>query len=582
MASRTIDLQPDGRRLSISFPYDRKLVSVVRGLPQRRFDRDTKAWSVPIDHLEEVLGQLDRHRFQLTARLLAYCEEEGRDVESMVQRGKQRYKPLIDESVLPEGTWTVATLNAEVREVLRAAFREEFWVAAEIQGLDRAGRGGHAFFELVHRPHVGADPVARVSAVMWEEQRRHVEALLREDGGDVRLSDGLVVRMLCRADFFPGQGRYQVQVSDLDLAYTSGTIHQRRERVLRELSQRGIIDQNVSKAWPVAPLRLGLITSDGSDACADFLHELERSGLGFEITLHHANVQGARTERSVLDALEYFAQRAEHYDAVAVVRGGGARSDLAYFDTQAIGEAVCLHPCKIIVGVGHQRDICLLDLIAHSEKTPTAAAQYFVGRVGDYMERQRLVQRRLVERAEFIVLGARRELDEVSSRTLRVVGHVVEQERRRLDRTSYAINEVAQRRISSTAWRFEGLALRVPQAAENRLKAARAELDFAQRRVEPERLERALQRRLEHLDGLTQRLERASQRQLERACAAVEREGARLRLLDPVRILERGFSVVRRRGAIVRDPSGVEPGDVVELTMAAGRVHAIITEERDE
>lgn len=388
--------------------------------------------------------------------------------------------------------------------------------------------------------------------------------------------------MLCRADFYAGQGRYQVQVSDLDLAYTSGTIHQRREQVLRELSQRGIIDQNVSKAWPTAPLRIGLITSDGSDACADFLHELERSGLGFQVTLHHANVQGARTERSVLTALEYFAARSEHFDAVAMVRGGGARSDLAYFDTEAIGEAVCLHPCKIIVGVGHQRDICLLDLIAHSEKTPTAAAQYFVGRVSDYMERQRAVQRRLAERAELIVLGARRELDDVSSRTLRVVGHVVEQERRRLDRTSFAINQAAERRISTTARRFDALARRIPQAAEHRLRAARSELDFAQRQLEPERIERMLDRRLEDLDGLAERLERAAQRQLERARAGLEREGARLRLLDPVRILERGFSVVRHGGAIVREPAGVEPGDVVEITMAAGRVHATITEEHDE
>ena len=113
----------------------------------------------------------------------------------------------------------------------------------------------------------------------------------------------------------------------------------------------------------------------------------------------------------MLRALAHFAARADQYDAVAIVRGGGARSDLAYFDTQAIGEAVCHHPLKLIVGVGHQRDVCLLDFVAHSEKTPTARpAQFFVERVRQFVERQRDLEEAIFECVEAQLARAREEM----------------------------------------------------------------------------------------------------------------------------------------------------------------------------
>ena len=489
--TRRIDIEEEEKRLCISFPYDRKLVDVMRSMPMRWFDRESKAWYVPLSSADEVVGRLRGHGFDLSDALEAFFVARGVDLDEITEIARQTHKPFIKPEMLPPGTWTVDKLNYKVQEVMRDTFREELWLASEIQSFDRNRRHGHAFFELVHRPHQGGDPSARVSAVMWRDDRERIDLALLEDGGDVRLRDGLIVRFLVKVDFYTNQGRYQVSVNDIDLAYTTGTIHQNREAIIRALDADGILEKNVSLPWPTVPLKVGLITAEGSDACADFLHELERSGFGFQIDLHAAHVQGAKTEFSMLRALDYFAKNASDYDAIAIVRGGGARSDLAYFDTEAIGRAVCEHPLKVIVGVGHQRDNCLLDAIAHSEKTPTAAAQFFIERVRAYVMRQRELGDQIFHEALAIIADAHEEVSFNSEHALRIIGDELEEHTRRLDRLAYGISTKSSDHLASERRRFQRLSHAVPSVASRQVDVAKTHVEHAQRRASVARLARA-------------------------------------------------------------------------------------------
>ncbi len=571
--NKKIELEPEQDRLRIDFPYNRKLVDVMRSLPSRWFDRDTKAWYVPLKVAEETVGRLVRHDFAIGEQLRAFFEAKGVALDEVVAQVRQTHKPFITEDLMPPGTWTVAKLNHEVRELIREAFREEVWLAAEIQSFDRNRRRGHAFFELVHRPYQGGDPSARISAVMWADDRQRIERALDEDGGDVRLRDGLIVRFLVRVDFYTGQGRYQVAVSDIDLAYTSGTIHQNREAIIRELDAKGILEKNIERSWPTVPLKIGLITSDESDAFADFVHELERSGFGFQVDLFPAQVQGARTEESVLAALRTFARRADRYDAVAIVRGGGARSDLAYFDTQAIGEAVCNHPLKVIVGVGHQRDMCLLDFVAHSEKTPTAAAQYFVERVRKFVERRDDLQDKILDVVTERIDHGRDAVRLLSEHALRVIGRKLEHHERQIERISYEITDRTNASLNAKRRRWERLARGIPAAARRRVDVAGVKVDIAAERLTPERLSRRFTRKEDALATLQTRLGRVVERHLSDSHQTLDQTEQRLRLLDPRRIIERGFAQVRGTdGRLVRSPREVEPEEPLHLKLARGEM----------
>ena len=602
---RRLELNEKGDRIKIAFPYDRSLVDAVRALPGRVFDRASKDWSVPVAHAEEVLSRLGPLEFEVGDAFEAWCGENAIDPGALTERARRERRPLIDLGLLPSNTWTLDRLNDRARAAIRREFRDEVWLAAEVNSFDRGNRkGGHAFFELVHRSFAGEDPVARAPAVMWAADRERIEKALSEDGGQVRLRDGLIVRVKVRADLYTGQGRYQLAVSEIDLAHTTGTIHQRREAIIRRLQAEGVLDDNRGLRWPEAPLRIGLITRIGSDAYEDFLDELRRSGYGFDVTVHDASMQGVNTEPSVLAALAYFERASSQYDAVAIVRGGGSRSDLAYFDTDRIGDAVCAHPVKLIVGVGHQRDLCLLDAVAHSEKTPTAAAQYFVTRVREYAQRQREIESKVLTRAEEIVEAARGRLGAQVERAARVMSRAVERESRRLDGTSWSIATSASERLERKRQRFESVSSALPRATTARLALELQRLEFAQKGLEPRALERALEPRRARLERATarlergasrrvearksgleravSRLERAPVRRLERAASTLEDRVERLRLLDPARVLERGFAIVRRGGSVVRRASELLAGDELVVELVGGAVGALVTGTEEE
>jgi exodeoxyribonuclease VII large subunit len=150
--------------------------------------------------------------------------------------------------------------------------------------------------------------------------------------------------------------------------------------------KQGLHERNLSLPFPIPALRVGVLTSPGSDAWKDLIEELRQSGFAFDVTLHGVHVQGDRAETELLAGLSYFQQREAQFDVVLLIRGGGSRADLMAFDSLPLALAVAKHPLKIVVGVGHQADRSVLDEIAHSEKTPTAAAQHLVRLVSEYWQ----------------------------------------------------------------------------------------------------------------------------------------------------------------------------------------------------
>lgn len=566
--SRLLDIEPELQRICIIFPYDASLLPVVRSLPGRWFDGGTKNWYVPLKHADHVIGKLSQHKFKISQGLRSYCEENLEPIEKLVSDGPGQGGPLR----VPEGTYSISQLNEEARRVIRDKFADDVWLVGEVQSYDRNRPGGHAYFELVERLSPDEDPVARIRAVAFGDDRQKIIDALQGAPESIRLRDGLAVRLSGRVDLYAPHGSYQFVVRGIDPAYTTGEIHQNRERILKALEKKGIRDKNQKLAWPKCPLRVGLITSYESDAYNDFVHELERSGLGFEVTVHNANVQGSRTEPSVLRALEYFAGCADDFDVVVIVRGGGSRSDLAYFDTDAIGKAVCEHPVKIVTGVGHQRDQCLLDSISDSQKTPTAAANACVARVQEYMERVEELFATIAERASDASDEQMQRLRQASVRLERAVERCLKIETRRLDRVRSGVTYAVKDCLVEGTRQLDRLERAIPSAALSRVNTERQKLAFGQRRLSRERLERRFERESRDLDMMMRRFKRSAAQALSEQERRIAEHRQRLRLLDPQRVLERGFAIVQTPDGVALRPEDV-PYDIdLDVRLAEGQV----------
>lgn len=352
-------------------------------------------------------------------------------------------------------TFTVGELLRDVRDTVRNAFPRTVWVTGEIQGLSRPANG-HRYFTLVDS---GADERSGRSlrVVLFKWQKDTVNRILTAAHGAVRMADGVQIRISGKIDVFERRGELTFQMTSIDPAFTMGLLEAARVRLLAELRAEGALERNARLAVPALVLRVGVLTSIGSAAEADFRDELARSGYPFEVTAIDTRVQGVDAVESLLDSLD--AAASIDVDVVVVIRGGGARTDLAAFDDPEVARAVADFPLPVFVGIGHESDTSVVDAVAgHSYKTPTAVAQALVARV-------RSEEDRVIGLAAGVALSARRTTERADAR---------------LVRSADRLHHTASARIRDAEARLDGVGLalrRVPQRfdeLERRLDSAAA------------------------------------------------------------------------------------------------------------
>jgi exodeoxyribonuclease VII large subunit len=275
-------------------------------------------------------------------------------------------------------TYTVTELAARINRVLRSGLGDQIWVRGEIQGYRVSG--SHAYFTLADTS--GPNP-AVLNVQLFAPVRNRLRPML--ESNRLVLADGIGVRICGQLDFWAQGGRLGLKMTDLDPRFTLGEIALARDAVIRDLAAAGLLEANASRPLPLVPLRLGIVTSIGSAAWHDFTSEIERSGVSFAITAADCRVQGEDAVPMVVAAITRFSERTD-IDAVLVMRGGGARNELATFDDREIAIAIaqCRHP--VITGIGHEVDRSVADEVAHTAlKTPTACAGFVIQRVQEYL-----------------------------------------------------------------------------------------------------------------------------------------------------------------------------------------------------
>lgn len=440
---------------------------------------------------------------------------------------------LFDESVgrgPGADTWTVAELAAHLGRLLVAALPDDVWVAGQIRNLSRAANG-HVYFDLVEPPEGARAPEAQLSVTLLAPERELVNRQLVRAGGGVRMTDGVEVRIQGRIRWYAPRGTLQLRMHGIDPEFTLGRLQADRERLLATLATEGLLERNARLTLPLVPLRLGLITSRGSAAQADVLAELEASGIAFEVVFADARTQGPDCPPSVARALAALA--GADVDLVLLVRGGGAKTDLAGFDTEQVARAIAASPVPVLTGIGHEIDRSIADEVAHlAHKTPTAAAAAVV-------ERVRAFGRQVDDRAAALAVAVGRatrvadaRLAERRARTARAAERSVRRAEQRVDATGGRAARAAGRGLDRATTRTDDVLLRSTRAARHRLDAAEARL------------------------------------------VALE---ARTGVHDPALALARGWSITTTAdGRLVRRPDDAPPGTELVTRLAEGRIRSTV------
>ena len=326
---------------------------------------------------------------------------------------------------------TVGRLGELLKEGLSALFPGDLWVEGQVSGFHDA-RSGHAYFDLVEpSDEPGRAVAARLSVALFKQARGRVDRTLSEAGG-LALSNDMQVRIRARIDFYPPSGRLQLIMQGIDPGFTLGRLAVERERLLHALADEGLLRANRANPIPVPPLRVGLVTSVGSAAHADFNEELSCSGFPFTILERDARVQG---EGSAIDLAEALHMVATHRpDVIALVRGGGSATDLAAFDAEVLARTIATLDVAVVTGIGHEVDRAVADEVAHSAfKTPTACAAAIVGQVTAFADAFADLQESIAQRAGASTARAADLLDDLAHRTATSATAVLDRRTDRLD-----------------------------------------------------------------------------------------------------------------------------------------------------
>lgn len=273
--------------------------------------------------------------------------------------------------------FSLYALNALVHEAVSNALPDEYWVEAEL--AECRERNGHCYMELVEKDERSNSPIAKASAKCWRQTWTLLHTtFLRATGQPLRA--GMKVLLRVYPQFHEAYG-FSWIVSDIDPTYTIGDLARRRQEIIKTLKAQGVFDlQRELRLSPFAQ-RIAVISAESAAGYGDFCRQLldNEYNLQFHTELFPAIMQGERVEQSVIQALNLINNRIDDFDAVVIIRGGGATSDMSGFDTLPLAENVANFPLPIITGIGHDRDECVLDMVSHTRvKTPTAAATLLI------------------------------------------------------------------------------------------------------------------------------------------------------------------------------------------------------------
>lgn len=424
-------------------------------------------------------------------------------------------------------TITLQEFNNRIKRLLADPSVMNCWVVAETTDV-RINQ--HCYLQLLEKnPKTGAT-VAKIKAIIWGNQFRFLNARFkqvtgRDIGNDMKI-------MVCLSVNYSPQYGLTVVINDINPEFTLGDMERQRQEILNRLTQEGIIGQN--KTVPVPPVlqRIAIVSAAGAAGYGDFMKQLtdNKYGVCFYPCLFQATMQGVKTVPTVLAALDKVEQNQHLFDCVVIIRGGGGTEELNSFDNYDLARRVATFPLPVIVGIGHERDITVLDYVAGIRvKTPTAAAEH-------------------------IILQAANALAHIGDLSNQVVSIAHDYIARAKEQLSYYAGNLpimAQRIIDTNTLCLQNFIQNIPL--------------HVQRRIESENAQLARQK-----DAIKNAVAQVKMKETMR----LEALGDKIELLSPRKVMARGYTLTTCEGKIMTDAAQLEAGKLVTIHFRDGKVVA--------
>lgn len=439
--------------------------------------------------------------------------------------------------------WSVSELTNRVKRLIEKEF-PAVQVRGEISNL-RQQASGHLYFVL-------KDAGAQLNCVLFRGQAGADRSAIR-DGAQVILGGEITV--------YEPRGTYQMRVTRVE-AEGLGALQAAFERLKQKLAAEGLFAPDRKRPIPTYPARIGIVTSATGAALQDVLHVIGRRYAGLKIVLAPSRVQGNGAAAEIVTALTLlnrWSAEQEPLDLILLTRGGGSLEDLWCFNEEIVARAVAASALPVISAVGHEIDFTIADFVADLRAaTPSAAAE--------------IVTQHYVASRDWIA-GAATQLAARARQRWTWANDEVIEFLRRLNR------EHPRRRLETWLQQLDDCQTELNRAIHRSLRERRQILTTRQNALLAWKPRRHLLERQRQLRELNRRLPEIARSQWNRQQSQLAELQSRLRLLSPLNVLQRGYSITldASTGAVVREANSIRSGQRLRTRLANGEVNSVAT-----
>ena len=274
-------------------------------------------------------------------------------------------------------SYNLKEVNEYIKQVISLNFEESIWIDAEISQYKEVR--GQVYLEFIHKPENSDQITAKAQGVIWYKTLLFIKKKLGELADSI-LMDGRKIRFKAKIDFHDIYG-LKFTLEDIEPSYTLGVVEINRQKTISKLKKGNLLAKNKETNLPLVIKNIAIISSEKAAGLQDFYEHLSNNPYDYKFNtiLFDSSMQGNNVERDVVSSLVKIKEKINSFDCVVIIRGGGSKMDLSYFDSYNISANVAKFPIPILTGIGHEIDQNVIEMVTHSPlKTPTAVADFIV------------------------------------------------------------------------------------------------------------------------------------------------------------------------------------------------------------
>ena len=436
-------------------------------------------------------------------------------------------------------------LNCNIKEGINNAFSGKYNIVAEISEINESR--GHAYLELIEKDE-NDQLLAKARSTIWANTFRMLKPYFETTTGH-KLESGLKILIVVKIEFHEIYG-YSLNILDIDPTYTIGDIEQKRIAIIKCLENEGVFDMNKELIFPAVPQKIAVISSKTAAGYGDFIDQLHNNETGyiFYTKLFPAAMQGEDTENSIINALDKIFEYEDTFDIVIIIRGGGSKSDLSWFDSYDLAVNIAQFPLPVLTGIGHEKDVTIADMVAHYYlKTPTAVAEFLVSKVFEF--------------DSFI--------DQLKHDFFELINDIIIDKKNEIERFKSNFKPIVKENIFKNKADLQLVKTTFMNSVKNLLSGFNVSLEKYPQKISSV-VSYSLYEEIQNIEMLKLKFRNEVLNYLKSNKHILDVFISKNNLLNPDTILERGYSLTTYKGCLIKSIDQIKNGDIIKTKVIDG------------